>query len=181
MPGAPLLSSHYAEAPKRPRTPIEVKHKDKVRRSKSGKLLIDSRHQYPQKSSVAASGKKMTLSTGKAIIRRQVDCWMTFEEYDRLTSHLAIRYQQIHGNTDDNAFWPGHLLDKIRICMPPTAKPSSAGDAGNSIFSKTVDDRIYRPEFQPRETSAWPVSEDGKYVQLGIHDHYYLKRQPIDN
>ena len=88
-PGAPLLSSHYADPPKRPRTPIEVKHKDRVRRSQSGRLLIDSRHRYPQGRSVAASGSRANLSTGKAIIRRKVDCWMSFEEYDRLTRYCT--------------------------------------------------------------------------------------------
>ena len=82
---APLLTSHFADPPKRPRTPIEVKHKDKVRRSKSGKLLIDTRHQYPTNLSIAPHGYKMNLSTGRAVIRRRVDCWMTFEEYEQLT------------------------------------------------------------------------------------------------
>ena len=80
-----LLSSHFADPPKRPRTPIEVKHKDKVRRSKSGKLLIDTRHQYPTNASVAPYGFKMNLSTGRAVVKRKVDCWMTFEEYEALT------------------------------------------------------------------------------------------------
>ena len=80
-----LLSSHFADPPKRPKTPIEVKHKDKVRRSKSGKLLIDTRHQYLTGASIAPYGYKMNLSTGRAVIKRKVDCWMTFEEYERLT------------------------------------------------------------------------------------------------
>ena len=82
---APLLSSHFADRPRRPRTPIEVKHKDKVRRSKSGKLLIDTRHEYPTKASIEPHGYKMNLSTGRAVVRRKTDCWMTFEEYERLT------------------------------------------------------------------------------------------------
>lgn len=80
-----LMSSHFADPPKKPRTPMELKHKDKVKVSKTGQLLIDTRHMYPQRSKVADGGYKMNLSTGRAVVRRQVDCWMTFEEYDRLT------------------------------------------------------------------------------------------------
>lgn len=171
-PGAPLLSSHHADPPKRPRTPIEVKHKDKVRRSRSGKLLIDSRHKYPQRSSVAATGTKENLSTGKAVIRRRVDCWMTFEEYDKLTSHLAIRYQQLHGTTNQNAFWPGHLLDKVRLCMPPYNEPEIA-DGAHSLFTHVKGEQSIYPGLQ-RENSAWPVNEDG-FIQSGIHDPFARK------
>ncbi|XP_060081393.1 EF-hand calcium-binding domain-containing protein 12-like [Ylistrum balloti] len=171
-PGAPLLSSHHADPPKRPRTPIEVKHKDKVRRSRSGKLLIDSRHKYPQRSTVAATGTKENLSTGKAVIRRRVDCWMTFEEYDKLTSHLAIRYQQLHGTTNQNAFWPGHLLDKVRLCMPPYSEPQIA-DGAHSLFTHVKGEQSVYPGLQ-RENSAWPVNDNG-YVQSGIHDPFARK------
>lgn len=120
-PGAPLLSSHYADPPKRPRTPIEVKHKDRVRRSQSGRLLIDSRHRYPQGRSVAATGSRANLSTGKAIIRRKVDCWMSFEEYDRLTrydlillSHCTECFDQwIQIFSETIQFWD---FDKRNIC-----------------------------------------------------------------
>lgn len=168
-PGAPLLSSHYADPPKRPRTPIEVKHKDRVRRSQSGRLLIDSRHRYPQGRSVAATGSRANLSTGKAIIRRKVDCWMSFEEYDRLTRHLAIRYQQLHGSSDSNAFWPGQLLDKLRLCMPPYDKPELPDQSG-IVFQK-VKERKLTNLGKARDYSAWPVNDQG-YVQSGIYDPF---------
>ena len=57
--------------------------------------MIDSRHRYPQKNNVAASGTRENLSTGRAVIRRKVDCWMTFEEYERLTRYI-IRGNLIH-------------------------------------------------------------------------------------
>ena len=82
---APLYSRHLADPPKRARTPIEVKHRDKLLRTKNGHLLIDSRHQYPSSKRVLDPGYKVTLSTGRAVIRRKTDCWMTFEEYDKIT------------------------------------------------------------------------------------------------
>ncbi|VDI41856.1 Hypothetical predicted protein [Mytilus galloprovincialis] len=172
-PADPLLSSHYAEPKKRPRTPIEVKHKDKVKRSKSGKLMFDSRHRYPQKSNVASSGTKENLSTGRAVIRSKVDCWMTFEEYERLTRHLETRYQQLHGSIDTNAFWPGHLLDKVRLCMPPYDKQHPSLNSSNALFRDVGINR--RSHVVPiRENSAWPVNEYG-FVQNGIYDPYARK------
>ena len=53
--------------------------------SKSGKVLVDARHAYPMKSSVGGKPQKVTLSTGKAVVHSQVNCWMTFEEYDGIT------------------------------------------------------------------------------------------------
>ncbi|CAH1783951.1 unnamed protein product, partial [Owenia fusiformis] len=117
QPGDELLSSKFADPPKKPKTPIEIRHKDKVKRSKTGKLLMDTRYAYPQQHSIANHGTKVTLPHGKVVIRRKTDCWMTFEEYDRLTKHLAIRYQQLHGRVQENVFWPGHLLDKLRLHM----------------------------------------------------------------
>lgn len=168
---APLVSFHFADPPKRPRTPIEVKHKDKVRRSKSGKLLIDSRHKYPMNKSVAADGHKLNLSTGRAVIRRRVDCWMTFEEYERLTKHLAIRYQHLHGSTKANAFWPGHLLDKLRLCMPPYNKPA-VKDKEAAIFRHIERKPAVNYGYEPMD--VWQTN-DSMYTQIGIHDHYRNK------
>lgn len=168
-----LLSSHFADPPKRPRTPIEVKHKDKVRRSKSGKLLIDTRHQYPTNASIAPYGYKMNLSTGRAVIKRKVDCWMTFEEYESLTKSLAIRYENMNVTPEEteNAFWPGHLLDKMRLAMPPYDKPPTR-DKENSIFTRVHRTKAVNYGYEP--TDVWPQNEDG-YTQIGIHDHYRNK------
>ncbi|XP_052779508.1 EF-hand calcium-binding domain-containing protein 12-like [Mya arenaria] len=168
---APLVSSHFADKAKRPRTPIEVKHKDKVRRSKSGKLMIDSRHKYPDSKRVYAEGYKQNLSTGRAVIRRRVDCWMTFEAYERLTRHLAVRYQHLHGMSGDNAFWPGHLLDKMRLCMPPYDKPHGR-DTEAALFSRKHRTPAVNYGYEP--VDVWPTNSDN-YTQIGIHDHFRNK------
>lgn len=168
---APLVSAHFADSPKRPRTPIEVKHRDKVRRSKSGKLLIDSRHKYPMGKSVAAEGSKMNLSTGRAVIRRHVDCWMTFEQYEQLTKALAIRYQHLHGNSSENAFWPGHLLDKLRLCMPPYDKPAQR-DKEAALYRRVHRTPAVNYGYEPAD--VWQTN-DSMYVQVGIHDHFKNK------
>lgn len=62
---------------------------EQVKVSKEGKVqvFVDSRQAYPAKSKVSAVGSKMNLSTGRAVIRRQVDCWLTYEEYEKLTRY----------------------------------------------------------------------------------------------
>ena len=58
-----------------------------VKVSKEGKVqvFVDSRRAYPPRNKVAAVPTKMNLSSGKTVIRRKVDCWLTYEEYERLT------------------------------------------------------------------------------------------------
>ncbi|KAL4226312.1 EF-hand calcium binding domain 12 [Mactra antiquata] len=168
---APLVSSHFADPPKRPRTPIEVKHRDKVQRSKSGKLLIDSRHRYPMMKNVMAEGAKQNLSTGRAVIRRQIDCWMTFEEYEKLTRKYEIKYQHLHGSTNANAFWPGHLLDKVRLCMPPYNK-QAVRDKESSLYTRIHRTPAVNYGYDP--VDVWPTNSS-MYTQVGIHDHFRNK------
>lgn len=89
QPAQPLLSSKFA-------TESQNKHKtkttsDAVKKSKgkkrSGRFVYGNFRgaQYPLAKSTVAKEVKMHLSTGKALVRRQVECWMSFEEYERLT------------------------------------------------------------------------------------------------
>ncbi|XP_013411229.1 uncharacterized protein LOC106174281 [Lingula anatina] len=178
QPGVDLLvSSHYADPPKKPKTPMQIKHKDKMILSKTGQLLIDSRHMYPQHEKVAPAGHKINLSTGRAVVRRRVDCWMSFEEYDRLTSKFAVRYKQLHGNIDDNAFWPGHLLDKIRLCMPPYDNPQHEPGA-RSMFRNTTTGELRTNHGYDNDLNLWPVNDSG-CIQMGMYDPY--KNKPLWN
>lgn len=40
---------------------------------------------FPAIADCAPSETKLNLSTGKAVVHRKVDCWMSFEEYDNIT------------------------------------------------------------------------------------------------
>lgn len=87
--------------------------------------------------------------------------------------HLETRYQQLHGSIDTNAFWPGHLLDKVRLCMPPYDKQHPSLNSSNALFRDVGINR--RSHVVPiRENSAWPVNEYG-FVQNGIYDPYARK------
>ena len=79
------LDAQFAKPRKKPKTPPEIRHKDKMKRSKNGTLMIDVRHMYPSWSKVAPVSSKENLSTGRALVSRKSDIWMTFEEYDKYT------------------------------------------------------------------------------------------------
>ena len=158
QPREELVSVHFADPPKRPKTPIEERKTESVKVSRTGRLLMDSRNAYPPRYQVAAVPHKMHLSTGKAVVRSRVDCWMTFEEYDRLTRHMATRYTQIHGRVDQNAFWPGHLLHKVRLCMPHTETKS-----GSFFTAVKKENKIY-PGYN--DLLNWTANDSG-YIQEG--------------
>merc|ERR1712025_1483226 len=108
----------------------------------------------------------MYLSTGKAHIRRQVDCWMTFEEYDALTRNLAQKYPHLHAASDGNAFWPGQLLDKLRLNMP-----------GSGAKSKSTVFNAVKPEKNLAKDNAkgWTLNDHG-FIQRGDVDPYYRQK-----
>ena len=77
-----------------------------------------------------------------------------------LCRHLATRYVNIYGHTDSNVFWPGQVLDKLRVFMDPLEPPESAilqstrTGARRSNFGADNDLRV------------WPVNDRG-YLQQG--------------
>ena len=87
IPKGPMsgLDAHFAKSPKKPKTPPEIRHKDTMKRSKNGALMIDVRHMYQPWSKVAPLASKENLSTGRAMVSRKSDVWMSFEEYDKYT------------------------------------------------------------------------------------------------
>ncbi|XP_022101225.1 EF-hand calcium-binding domain-containing protein 12-like isoform X2 [Acanthaster planci] len=157
QPGTHTLSQHFADPPVPSEPPPKYHDPDKVVVSRSGELMMEAKHAYPQAHEVRAEAEMVSLSSGKAFVSRKVDCWMTFEEYDRLTGHLAKRYVTVDGaGVDPNVFWPGHLLDKLHLCMPGTDRPDT-----DSIFTSTrsTTQRAY-PGYN-NDLRWWPVSEHG--------------------
>ncbi|XP_038047773.1 EF-hand calcium-binding domain-containing protein 12-like isoform X2 [Patiria miniata] len=157
QPGTYTLSQHFADPPAPSEPPPKYHDPDKVVVTRSGELMMEAKHAYPQGHEVRAEPEMMALSSGKAFVSRKVDCWMTFEEYDRLTRHLGKRYVTLDGaGVDPNAFWPGQLLDKICLCMPGIDKPST-----DSIFTskRSTTHRAY-PGYN-NDLKWWPISEQG--------------------
>lgn len=173
IPTGPLagLNEDFAKPPKKPKTPPEIRHKDRIKLSKSGALLIDSRHMYPPLSKVAATATKENLSTGRALIRRRSDCWMSFEEYDRYTKHLPKRYKQLSSTgrnemPDFSMFWPGYMLDKLVLCMPLAPHEKSHWDkGGHTLFQPTRQ----RPHAYPAKyIGKGPPVGHGAFMYGGI-------------
>lgn len=91
--------------------------------------------------------------------------------YDFFSRHLAIRYQHLHGSSNENAFWPGHLLDKVRLCMPPYNQPSTR-DKETAIYRRVHRTPAVNYGYEPMD--VWPTN-DSMYSQIGIHDHFRNK------
>ena len=60
---------------------------------------------------------------------------------------------------DDNAFWPGQLLDKLRLCMPQNEPRASA------VFTNVRQERKVYPGYN-NDLNTWAVNDSG-YVQYG--------------
>ncbi|XP_075688545.1 EF-hand calcium-binding domain-containing protein 12 isoform X2 [Rhinoderma darwinii] len=45
-------------------------------------------------------------------------CWTTFEQFEEMSRNLRHRFHHRFYTSDDNAFWPGQLQEKLRIYLP---------------------------------------------------------------
>ncbi|XP_075430772.1 EF-hand calcium-binding domain-containing protein 12 [Ascaphus truei] len=50
------------------------------------------------------------------------NCWTTFEQFQEMSRNLKRKFPHAFLTADDNAFWPGHLLDNLRIYLPQVAQ-----------------------------------------------------------
>ena len=87
---------------------------ERLKVTSSGRVMAaGGTRSYPSYNDVAASSQRMYLSTGKAHVRRKVDCWMSFEEYDRLTQWVARGFIdcRLHGVLLAlNSLWPSDVI-----------------------------------------------------------------------
>ncbi|XP_071491417.1 EF-hand calcium-binding domain-containing protein 12-like [Diadema antillarum] len=164
QPGTHTMSNKFAEPPKPPDSPVEYHDMEKVVVTKSGEVLVDSKHVYPKKQDVFPKPEMQNLSSGKAFISRKIDCWMSFEEYDKLTKHLKKRYISLENVPEHDVFWPGFLLDKIQLYMPETR--STEGIQSHALFQPTaVRAKRSNPGYN-NDISYWLVS-DNNYLKSG--------------
>ncbi|KAM3915717.1 EF-hand calcium-binding domain-containing protein 12 [Leptodactylus fuscus] len=53
-------------------------------------------------------------------------CWTTYEQFEEMSRTLRRRFPHGFYTSDDDAFWPGQLLQKLRIYLPKvTAHPDA--------------------------------------------------------
>ena len=106
------------------------------------------------------------METGnEAIVLVQVSSVFIHCTHRNIQSRPGFKYKY-HGLPDNNAFWPGALLDKLRLWQPSETlldKPYSL----YNIFQPVEHPRIYNP-YSPIavQRKSWPENSRG-YVQFG--------------
>ena len=167
----------------------ELKGKQKPTRIKIPKLT-------EQTSSSDGAGVHVRKAMLKRVtVSPKVDCWLSFKEYQKfarwvlqpwlcgillhawcivtinfpfhrnVTSRPGFNYKY-HGLPENNAFWPGALVEKLRLWLPSETlehKPYSL----YNIFQPVTHPRIYNlhaPLVEQRR--AWPENAQG-HVQFG--------------
>ncbi|KAG6939339.1 EF-hand calcium binding domain 12, partial [Chelydra serpentina] len=86
--------------------------------------------------------------------------WMSFEDYEKSTRRLHMKWSNLSCKSHDNNFWPGHLLDKLRIYLPQI-EPNRE----HALFSYvSPTPPVYPGVYNPHR--SWPISDQG-YVTYG--------------
>nr|XP_056702817.1 EF-hand calcium-binding domain-containing protein 12 [Euleptes europaea] len=94
-------------------------------------------------------------------------------EFKNLFMERELRkmFDFLNPKTDANSFWPGHLLDKLRLYLPQMEH-----DEGEALFSHVSRTRpAYSSTYHPNR--SWPISEQ-TFVTYGDpdsrKDYYYI-------
>ncbi|XP_048348212.1 EF-hand calcium-binding domain-containing protein 12 [Sphaerodactylus townsendi] len=94
------------------------------------------------------------------------------EQFENLFTEREMRkmFRFLNPKTDPNSFWPGHVLDKLRLYLPQMKR-----DEGDALFSHVSRAHpVYPGTYHPHR--SWPVSEL-KFVTYGDPDsrkNYYV-------
>lgn len=161
QPGLDLLSAHFADPPVE-----EVPQETKCPREEFGGAYKELRPRSRAK-------RPTLLSTGRAKVDPKVDCWLTYEEFLHLTMNIRSRpgfKYKYHGPPKKGAFWPGTLLDKLRLCLTPedgSCAAASGPCSVHNIFQPVDHSRVYnRTAPVLGQVMSWPSNCNG-YVQFG--------------
>ena len=85
--------------------------------------------------------------------------------YRELTSRSGFNYKY-HGLPENNAFWPGALMDKLRLWLPNETLADKPYSLYN-IFQPVTHPHICNPHIpNVEQRRAWPENAQG-YVQFG--------------
>ncbi|XP_031238892.1 EF-hand calcium-binding domain-containing protein 12 isoform X2 [Mastomys coucha] len=88
---------------------------------------------------------------------------MHFQDFEEFTGKLKSKRLSVPSVTHPNYFWPGHLLDKLRLYLPTVAK-----DQSQAIFSCVK----YEPPVYPaiyHDKGWWPMNNSG-YMTHAYYD-----------
>ncbi|XP_028609425.1 EF-hand calcium-binding domain-containing protein 12 [Grammomys surdaster] len=88
---------------------------------------------------------------------------MHFHDFEKFTGKLKLKRLSGPSCTHPNHFWPGHLLDKLRLYLPTVAKDNSLAIFSCVQYKPPVYPAIYHPK------DWWPM-KDFAYVTHAYYD-----------
>lgn len=93
-------------------------------------------------------------------------CYTFPSHFREIQARPGFNYKY-HGLPSSNAFWPGALLDKLRIHLPQESLETKPYSLYN-LFQPVTHPRIYNPSIPVDNARgvAWPENSAGR-VQLG--------------
>ncbi|XP_075039818.1 EF-hand calcium-binding domain-containing protein 12 isoform X2 [Mixophyes fleayi] len=72
----------------------------------------------------------------KKVTKETLRCWTTYEQFQGMIGHLKRRFPHSFYTSDDNAFWPGHLVEKLRIYLPKAAETTTSQSLTRSCVNQ---------------------------------------------
>jgi len=114
---------------------------------------------FPFEAETAPLQEEMKLSTGKAQIRRKVNCWLSLEDYEKFSkNNLHKKKANIYAK--QNAFWPGSEKQVLYYAENEKKMNSKAF----AIFDKSIADKVTNFGYD-NDLNVWPFV--GDYVKYG--------------
>ncbi|XP_060679592.1 EF-hand calcium-binding domain-containing protein 12-like isoform X3 [Hemiscyllium ocellatum] len=100
---------------------------------------------------------------------------MTFDDYVKFKRKLKVKAQSVpdlthNAQANPYAFWPGHLLDKVRMYLPYVTLEHQ-----EVFFSNTHQVARLSP-YRYYSNNNWPISEQGylTYGDIDMRKRYWL-------
>ncbi|EDV29013.1 uncharacterized protein TRIADDRAFT_52466 [Trichoplax adhaerens] len=124
---------------------------------------------YPPKRYVTPSKDSMKLSTGLAEIQCKTDCWMTFEEFEKIIRDIPINKFLVDRPRHDS-FWPGQIVSKVRLYLDINNLSKSSNNGlfavinNNSSIGSGIKSNHRRHDLQQHEHVT---GKNFSYIQYG--------------
>ncbi|XP_075839216.1 EF-hand calcium-binding domain-containing protein 12 [Microtus pennsylvanicus] len=120
-------------------------------------MIVHSRPGFGTRSLHKLGAKKTDKKTSKKLKK------MHFEEFEEFTGKLKAKSISGPSYTHPNYFWPGHLVDKLRLYLPTVAR-----DQSQAIFS-CVDHTRHAYPAKYHSKDWWPM-KDWAYMTPANYD-----------
>ncbi|XP_073431058.1 EF-hand calcium-binding domain-containing protein 12 [Dendrobates tinctorius] len=138
QPGTALRSKHTTRRANNGATSPEAARTDKIMKSfsESGRIFsAKSENKEEEASRISVGGApyppeeyvkwvKRKVRGKKKVRTESVKCWTTFEQFEEMSRTLRHRFPHSFYTSDDNAFWPGQMLEKLQIYLPKVSAAS---------------------------------------------------------